>query len=402
MSTQPLVALPSTAAASSDSAAETSAGASRSDPPRDVTAKKSLEALPPSSSVSSPLGNTTSVAAAGQAAPEGKTESIGRGSKRSFTGQKRDASRASKRSAQPAPSNEKPPPGSEGATNPATKPRPKKKGGFLAFLNCCSSGDESPDDARPEAAHPAHAAKGHQTAATQPLPNANSHGASADDAWKEKATQSSPHAGDAAVDKRTPTDDASHAESNHQAHPRENGKLPVMPAEPVTGLPVLNTTATTDEQTSPQVRVQAPTPVVNSPSETAVILDRTPEQAQRDHDIEMTDAGPSLPLSEDDATHVVADEEKQAHDRGETVDSHRQDLPPPPPLPPSHDGSTVGTRETSTASTPEPPAKWLLPPLRQELQGRKCLVLDLDETLVHSSFKVSPGSICCTPLPGHH
>lgn len=33
--------------------------------------------------------------------------------------------------------------------------------------------------------------------------------------------------------------------------------------------------------------------------------------------------------------------------------------------------------------------QWLLPPLRPEFEGKKCLVLDLDETLVHSSFKVS-------------
>lgn len=32
--------------------------------------------------------------------------------------------------------------------------------------------------------------------------------------------------------------------------------------------------------------------------------------------------------------------------------------------------------------------KWLLPPLAPEFKGKKCLVLDLDETLVHSSFKV--------------
>lgn len=31
---------------------------------------------------------------------------------------------------------------------------------------------------------------------------------------------------------------------------------------------------------------------------------------------------------------------------------------------------------------------WLLPPLDTKLKGKKCLVLDLDETLVHSSFKV--------------
>ena len=41
----------------------------------------------------------------------------------------------------------------------------------------------------------------------------------------------------------------------------------------------------------------------------------------------------------------------------------------------------------SDAAMPEQP-KALLPPIAAEHKGRKCLVLDLDETLVHSSFKV--------------
>ena len=35
------------------------------------------------------------------------------------------------------------------------------------------------------------------------------------------------------------------------------------------------------------------------------------------------------------------------------------------------------------------PVAWLLPPLSNEDKEKKCLVLDLDETLVHSSFKVN-------------
>lgn len=38
--------------------------------------------------------------------------------------------------------------------------------------------------------------------------------------------------------------------------------------------------------------------------------------------------------------------------------------------------------------TPGKQSAWLLPPPLPHLRGRKCLVLDLDETLVHSSFKV--------------
>lgn len=56
-------------------------------------------------------------------------------------------------------------------------------------------------------------------------------------------------------------------------------------------------------------------------------------------------------------------------------------VPPPPPPP--------------APEFPSPPDagehRWLLPPPLPHLQNRKCLVLDLDETLVHSSFKVSRG-----------
>uniref|UniRef100_A0AAY3ZWX5 Mitochondrial import inner membrane translocase subunit TIM50 n=1 Tax=Denticeps clupeoides TaxID=299321 RepID=A0AAY3ZWX5_9TELE len=36
---------------------------------------------------------------------------------------------------------------------------------------------------------------------------------------------------------------------------------------------------------------------------------------------------------------------------------------------------------------PKPPAKYLLPEMKISDYGRKCVVIDLDETLVHSSFK---------------
>jgi RNA polymerase II subunit A small phosphatase-like protein len=45
-------------------------------------------------------------------------------------------------------------------------------------------------------------------------------------------------------------------------------------------------------------------------------------------------------------------------------------------------------QDQSAVSTPEPAQKWLLPPITPQFSGKKCLVLDLDETLVHSSFKV--------------
>ncbi|PKU29196.1 ctd small phosphatase-like protein isoform x3 [Limosa lapponica baueri] len=41
----------------------------------------------------------------------------------------------------------------------------------------------------------------------------------------------------------------------------------------------------------------------------------------------------------------------------------------------------------------QPPAKYLLPELTASDYGKKCVVIDLDETLVHSSFKALPGRL---------
>ncbi|KAJ3214455.1 hypothetical protein HDU67_001640 [Dinochytrium kinnereticum] len=45
-----------------------------------------------------------------------------------------------------------------------------------------------------------------------------------------------------------------------------------------------------------------------------------------------------------------------------------------------------------------PEKKWLLKPLTPEDAGKKCLVLDLDETLVHSSFKAVPNADFIIPV----
>lgn len=62
---------------------------------------------------------------------------------------------------------------------------------------------------------------------------------------------------------------------------------------------------------------------------------------------------------------------------------------PPPPAPPQTPVPVPAVPENPAAVSPEQvPVKSLLPPISNEFKGRKCLVLDLDETLVHSSFKV--------------
>ncbi|TQV96874.1 hypothetical protein V2A60_000491 [Cordyceps javanica] len=82
----------------------------------------------------------------------------------------------------------------------------------------------------------------------------------------------------------------------------------------------------------------------------------------------------------------MPDVPEDAHEAQATETSEEpeeRNVPPPPP------GPAVAT------AVPFPPTdageeqrKWLLPPIAPEHKGRKCLVLDLDETLVHSSFKI--------------
>lgn len=50
---------------------------------------------------------------------------------------------------------------------------------------------------------------------------------------------------------------------------------------------------------------------------------------------------------------------------------------------PENDSQTISRLRSSNRA-------YLLPPIRHQDMHKKCMVIDLDETLVHSSFKVSP------------
>ncbi|PMB70610.1 putative phosphatase PSR2 [Beauveria bassiana] len=63
-------------------------------------------------------------------------------------------------------------------------------------------------------------------------------------------------------------------------------------------------------------------------------------------------------------------------------------VPPPPPGPAVATTVPFPLPPAAAAAAVEEERKWLLPPIAPEHKGRKCLVLDLDETLVHSSFKI--------------
>ncbi|EPB84854.1 hypothetical protein HMPREF1544_08356 [Mucor circinelloides 1006PhL] len=65
---------------------------------------------------------------------------------------------------------------------------------------------------------------------------------------------------------------------------------------------------------------------------------------------------------------------------------------------PDHDESSTSPISLPPQTSPVGPVVWLLPPLASEDKERKCLVLDLDETLVHSSFKIIPNPDFIVPV----
>ena len=124
------------------------------------------------------------------------------------------------------------------------------------------------------------------------------------------------------------------------------------------------------ETPEPSIKVSE-APVTDE--ENMAINDRSPQQEEKD--VEMEEAPP-----------VSAEETPKPEKRQSIAQS--LPLPPPPPRP-------IPTRELapdqrSSAGASQDNQQWLLKPLELRDQGKKCLVLDLDETLVHSSFKVKP------------
>lgn len=123
---------------------------------------------------------------------------------------------------------------------------------------------------------------------------------------------------------------------------------------------------------------RAPLPIEkNADKEMARDYDRSPEQENKDSDVLMADAPPIAPAIEGGSKDAENKDETQA----------QVNLPPPPPRNGQDRAGGIG-RTPSNAATQNEKQQYLLPPLQPRFKGKKCLVLDLDETLVHSSFKV--------------
>lgn len=293
-------------------------------------------------------------------------------------------------------------PGSE--EQAANKTKPKKRGGFLSFLNCCSAPENANTVEGGDQAVPAKKAKVlQQKPGRQPTPvvKANiSAGESSTGESKEVVEESiggpeyselKPAAKPTMIT-RSSKDKVPAERLVAQAPPVPSTAETTEPAAatetrdpPLPPLPVSNVSSPSEIITgqsmdaTPIIAGTVPPQLIEPDQSVAeqgtTINDRTPQQEQADSDIAMVDAPPL----------TTAVEEPSAATRELT--QAQVNLPPPPPRN-GQDTTTSG----SSAVTPSDKQRWLLPPLQPHFKGRKCLVLDLDETLVHSSFKVRGNS----------
>lgn len=350
----------------------------------DSNQKRTLLNVPQSGSQSNETPNTgLSGATAADA------ESIGRGSKhskRSFMGKRRAGSTASSKHSHPraAPSekNEQPPPVPATANRPAsTRSKTKKSGGLLSCLPCFAPKEPRDDSTPLENVKQAQKVPAGRTSQSTPVK-------------KQEPTI----AESSNTDSKDPLDEKTGAETlgaglaEKPNHGDGTTEQPAVEAQP----PVITRSPSQKQQTEtvsppqpgtlqtghPQISITNPTPIATpvlprpSAEQERIIQDQTEEQKQIDNDIEMKD----VPLSTNDVHQEGEDTSAEAE-----AEHPKVDLPPPPPL---AERQVAVQHQTAEVAEVGEPQKYLLGPIAPRFQGKKCLVLDLDETLVHSSFKV--------------
>lgn len=339
--------------------AASSSVASPSNPPEapaaNEPAKKHHLFLPMVSRRSSKASKTDKQSASEKTEDPEQREPARRGSKGSILKVRRDRSRASsrrsRRGTQDVSNAEKPQESAADTATPTTPdmnglPPPQKKRGLFGFLTCCSSGVDGDDE--------------------PPIP--------------PKTTTKEP----APIRQATPdksevnAGDSSTAESKDPAYYDEKSNAPLN-GDPSPSQKAPSTSEAQPEGQSAGTKPDNVNEIEEKSGSTAVNGLATESKSDALSPEDQTGAPEPTPT---DATSKKLEAEAAdtpSHEEDEVIQSPPVlPLPPPPPLP-----------------VPDPPAvsdrddgQWLLPAPLPHLKGRKCLVLDLDETLVHSSFKV--------------
>ena len=306
-------------------------------------------------------------------------------------------------------------------TNPAERPKKSGVSKFFAILNCCKAPTDNNATEDDEAARKVERPS-QSTQSTPPqkseagLKEKDSPDEKKQQAERAQQTATFPKSAVTTSEKKLPAAAKSDEPSDAKGFPAIPGEVLAQPSEksnmdkplpaspkseeaakstPLTvaagatgaaalaGVGVAAASKGNGSQTEKQ-----PAEGVPDSKEEEVISDRTPEQARRDEDIEMKDIPPSVPIAPNEAAPIAGAEPTS---QAAADASQHSNLPPPPPAPippPENQTQQNAAAESQATATEQADRKWLLPPIRPEMKGRKCLVLDLDETLVHSSFKV--------------
>jgi RNA polymerase II subunit A small phosphatase-like protein len=290
--------------------------------------------------------------------------------------------------------------GGDGASD-KTGTRPRKSGGigrlFTVFL-CCRSSATADDDAVP-ASRLANNQKRESDAARVPTPPIAKEQPVAKAPQKDVGVVGGPQESESEKISEKPKEEVvagapgvTPAKVSVAPSGSEKAAEMVTASDGKVGEKSPETPTPTSMSPAPiSVAIQSPTPTVSRSDNMAAVPEAPfPPRTAQSEETDMSDTDtiddvtgePSS--SKEAAAHIPLppasaaekeDEEMVATSNDDEAEEHGH-----------HDGALV-------ASPGKERQQWLLPPLRPEFEGRKCLVLDLDETLVHSSFKVGNFSI---------
>ncbi|GAW21244.1 hypothetical protein ANO14919_107620 [Xylariales sp. No.14919] len=300
--------------------------------------------------------SSTSTGLTGTPASESRhsTSRHSRESRHSMLGRRRNGSASTNRSA--AATNPINTPASSQPNSPAGVPQRRKKGGLLSLLGCCGVPDNANTPEGGEEPLPSHKL---DKIPQRPLtssrrtvtPSEQTTGSKSQIYEKEKDPQAQ-----GGQSTQEATKSAKRASQSTAPDQSGAGDQEIEPKQaPLVGAP------------GPSITVNPPLPEGH---DAEVSREEGPESKDEDGDSEMPDADSEVKLP------VAA-----------TEDSYPKTVPPPPP-PPITNEEPVAVEEEKLAVAEQAQQKFLLPPIEPRFKGRKCLVLDLDETLVHSSFKI--------------
>ncbi|KAI1400605.1 NIF-domain-containing protein [Hypoxylon fuscum] len=281
-------------------------------------------------------------------------------SKHSMLGRRRNGSASSHQSG-PA-TNPTTTPNTSQPNSPAGAPQRRRKGGLLALLGCCVvpnhantlEGGEDPLPSHKLDKIPQRPLTSSRRTIT---PSEQNSGSKTQLYEKEKESQSQANAAAQDVSKSTKRASGSTTQDQSTVGDRESDSKQTT----LVGVP------------GPSITLNPPVP---EDHEAETVPAEGPSTKDVDGDVEMADG---------DAT---ASESAKQPGTGND-DQYSKQVPPPPPGPiPIAAPAAPLVSEDKSVDTEQGVQKFLLPPAEPPLKGRKCLVLDLDETLVHSSFKI--------------